>query len=93
MIVALLAALAMVCQDILGVLLVQAEARNRGLLAGVFDALGWLATITTTSISVSTLQGHNLTEQVLVITLVTAANIGGSVLGVKIGKKIIKEVI
>lgn len=89
--IALLAGLAMVVNDIFGTLMVQAEARNRGWLAGIFDSLQWFATITTTTISVTALQGHSLHEKVLVILLVTAANLVGSVIGVLVGKRLIKE--
>lgn len=89
--VALLAALAMVAQDILGVLMVQAEARNRGYLSGVLDSLQWFAVISTTTISVTALQGHNLREKLLVIVFVTAANLLGSIVGVAIGKRYIKD--
>lgn len=89
--IALLAAVAMLIQDVLSVLMVQAEARNHGWLAGLFDSFGWIATITTTSISVTTLQGHNLDEKVLVVSSVTAANFLGSALGVYLGRKLIKE--
>ncbi len=89
--IAILAALAMLLQDVLAVGLVQAEARNRAVLAGVLDTVGWLATITTLSISVTTLQGHSLRDKILVIALVSLANFFGSFLGVKIGKRYIKE--
>ncbi len=89
--IALLAAFAMVFNDILGTLMVQAEARNRGWLAGIFDSLQWFATITTTTISVTALQSHSLHEKVLVIILVTAANLTASQVGVLIGKRLIKE--
>lgn len=91
MLIALYAALAMVVQDILGVCMVQAEARNRGLLAGIFDSLMWLATITTTTLSVTTLQGSNTRDKVVVVVAVTAANLLGSITGVIIGKRFIKE--
>lgn len=89
--VAVLAALAMVINDVLGVLMVQAEARNRGFLAGVFDSLQWYAAITTTAISVTALQGHDTAEKALVIVLVTLANLAGSALGVFLGRRLIHE--
>lgn len=89
--IALLAGLAMVCQDIIAVLEVQSEARNRPVLTGFLDALKWFAGITTTSISVTTLQGHNLHQKVLVVVAVSFANFIGSFTGVMIGKKYIKE--
>jgi cytochrome b len=87
--VALAAAGAMVVQDILSVLLVQAEARNHAWLSGLFDSLSWLAAITTTTISVTTLQGHNLEGKVLVVVLVSAANVLGSAAGVALGERFI----
>lgn len=89
--IALLAALCMVFQDVLGTLMVQAEARNHGWLAGFCDSVMWLFSIATTAISVTALQGHNIHEKVLVILLVTLANLVGSRLGVYFGKKYIKE--
>ena len=91
MLIALYAALAMAIQDVLAVLMVQAEARNRGLLAGIFDAFCWGAAISTTTISVTALQGHDFSLKVLVIVFVTLANIVGSVIGVWIGKRFIKN--
>lgn len=87
----LLAALAMVLQDVLSVGLVQAEARNRAALAGTLDTLAWLAGITTLSISVTTLQGHSTSQKIIVVLAVSAANFIGSYLGVKIGKRYITE--
>lgn len=89
--IALLAALCMVVQDILGTCMVQAEARNHGWLAGLFDSIMWLFAIATTTITVTALQGHSLHEKVTVIVAVTAANLIGSQLGVLVGKKFIKD--
>lgn len=91
MILALLAALAMVFQDIIGVFQIQAEARNQASLAGIMDTIGWLLVITTMTISVSALQGKSLGEKVLVVVLVSLANFIGSYTGVKIGKRYIKN--
>ena len=88
---ALYAAVAMIVQDILCVLMVQAEARNRGWLSGLFDSLGWPAGILTTTISVTAFQGHDMTTKVVVATAVTAANFIGSLIGVWIGHRTIKH--
>jgi hypothetical protein len=88
--IAVYAALAMVLQDILGTLMVQAEARNKGLLAGLMDGLAWVAAISTTSIAVTTLQGHDMAAKIMVIVLVSLANVFGTWLGVLIGKRWIK---
>lgn len=89
MIVALVAAIAMVVTDIVGVIQVQAEAANRGWLAGFCDAIAWGVGIATVTISVSALQGHNMGEKILVVALVTVANIVGTKLGQVIGKKLL----
>lgn len=88
---AILAAVSMIFQDILEVLKDQSQARNRAVLAGVFDTLMWLTLITSTSISVTALQGHSLKMKILVISLVSLANFGGQIAGVTIGKRFIKE--
>lgn len=88
--IALYAAIAMIAQDIIAVPLVQAEARNRAVLAGILDTLGWLVMITTTYISVNTLQGHDTKEKVLVIVAVSCANFIGTYTGTKLGARYIK---
>lgn len=93
MIIALYAALAMILQDILAVCLVQAEARNRAVAAGLLDCAGWLATITTAAISITTLQGNDFRLKVFVLLFVTAGNFIGSYSGVKIGQRLIKETV
>lgn len=87
----ILAALSMVAQDILEVLKDQSQARNRGVLAGIFDTLMWLCLITSTTVSVTALQGHNLAEKIVVIVAISVANFIGQYSGVFIGKKYIKE--
>lgn len=87
----LIAALAMFVQDLIAVPLTQAEARNRAWLAGVLDTVGWLVAITTTFVSVDTLQGHNMKAKVAVVLLVSAANLLGTVAGTKIGKRFVKD--
>jgi len=61
------AAVAMLVQNVLAVFLVQAEARNRALLAGLLDCLMWPAGMVTTTITVTALQGHHagLTGEVI----------------------------
>src|SRR5579883_591510 len=90
MTIVLLAAFAMLAQDIIAVPLTQAEARNRAHLAGLLDTVGWLVAIATTSISVTTLLGHNIARKVAVIVAVSAANYIGTVIGTKLGKRFVK---
>jgi hypothetical protein len=49
----------MLVQNVLAVFLVQAEARNRALLAGLLDCLMWPAGMVTTMITVTALQSHH----------------------------------
>lgn len=90
LVLALIAAVAMVVQDILGVIFVMASTRGRGRLAGSMDATQWLVGITTTTISVNALSGHSWSEKILVVVLVTAANYFGTVWGEKIGSRYVK---
>lgn len=91
MIYALIAAVAMVITDILGVIMVMAEARDRGWLAGWMDTAQWLVGITTTTITVTALQGHNWSEKIAVVVLVSAANLFGTKLGQLIGHRFVTD--
>jgi CDP-diglyceride synthetase len=91
MLIAIYAALAMFVQDVLAVCLVQAEARNRASLAAGLDSAMWLASISTTTISVTALQGHHLDVKAVVVIAVTLANVVGSFVGVTIGKRFIRQ--
>ena len=91
MAVAVWAALAMVCTDVIAVIMVQAEAANRGWLAGACDTVGWYVGIATTTISVTTLSGHNTTAKIWVLVLVGAANLLGTKLGQVTGQRILKR--
>lgn len=91
MTVAIWAALAMVCTDVLSVVLVQAEAANRGWLAGICDTACWYVGIATTTISVSTLDGHNTAAKIWVLVLVGIANLLGTKLGQVTGKRLLKR--
>lgn len=88
---ALSAAAAMLVQDVTAVLLVQAEARNRAGLSALFDSVMWLAGIATTTISVTALQGHQLSAKAAVLVAVELANVAGCYIGVAIGRRLIKE--
>jgi hypothetical protein len=88
---ALGAAAAMLVQDVMGVLLVQAEARNRAGLSAIFDSVMWLAQITTVTVSVTALQGHQLSAKATVIICVELANVAGCYIGVAVGRRLIKE--
>lgn len=89
--IAIIAGAAMLVEDVLGTLLVQANAKGLAWLSGVLDALAWGAGIVTTTVSVSALQGHSMLAKVVVISVITVANVFGSVIGVKLGEKLIKS--
>ena len=84
------AAVAMLAQNVLAVFLVQAEARNRALLAGLLDALMWPAGMITTTITVTALQGHHAGLKGEVIAAVTLANFVGSSAAVSLGRRFIR---
>jgi hypothetical protein len=85
------AAVAMLVQNILGVLMTQAEAKNHGWMTGILDSLGWIAAIVTTSITINALDGHDIVLKIWMIAGVTLANLFGSLWGVWIGKKFIRD--
>lgn len=85
------AALAMFVQDLLAVLMVQAEARNRAFLAGLLDCLQWPAGMLTTAVTVTAFQGHDGARTGAVIAAVTAANFAGTWTAVHIGRRHIRD--
>jgi hypothetical protein len=85
--IAIWAALAMVCQDILAVCMCQAENRGRGWAAGVLDAASWIAALVTYHYSLNSVNGHNSSLKVAVILAVTAANVIGSKSGQYVGDR------
>lgn len=89
MLAALIAAACMAGQDILATIMVMAEAANRGWLAGFMDLLAWYVGIVTTTVSVTTLSGHNTAEKALVLVLVGAANVLGTKLGQVTGSRLL----
>lgn len=90
MIVVLWAFLAMFAQDILGTVMVQAEARNQANLSALLDTVGWGASFACTYIGITALQGHNTALKVFVVAAISAANYGGTWTGVIIGKRWVK---
>lgn len=90
MIAALLAAAAMVLTDVLATIMVMAEAREMGWVAGILDAAGWLVSIACTAISVDVLTGSGpFINKVYVIVFVSAANLLGTKAGQEIGSRVL----
>jgi hypothetical protein len=86
---ALAAAACMFCQDVLATVMVIAEARGHAHLAAAMDTAGWLAQITTVTVSVNALLTGSWTAKILVVAAVSAANYGGTYTGVRIGQRFI----
>lgn len=88
---ALAAAAAMFAQDVLATVMVVAESRGRAHVAASMDTLGWLAQITTVTVSVGTLLGGDLAAKAAVVLAVSAANYGGTYTGVKLGHRLMRD--
>jgi hypothetical protein len=89
--IAVLAAIAMTFQDMLGVIMVQAEATNKGWLAGSCDTAGWYLSIATTALSINALNGHGFWPKLWVLTIVGSSNMLGTKLGQVMGAKVLKR--
>lgn len=71
----------MLVQDQLGTLMVKFEAADRGWEAGAMDAIGYLFGLLTLNTALSTMSGHDTTATILVVGLVTIANVVGTKAG------------
>lgn len=87
----LAAGLAMYVQDVLATVMVVAEARGRAHLAASMDSLGWLAQITTTTVSVDALLSGSLAAKAAVVLAVSAGNYAGTYSGVKLGHRLMPD--
>jgi hypothetical protein len=88
MITALIAAAAMFADDLIMTVLTQAEARNRWLLAGILDSIGWVFGLIVVATAVGTVLDHGLSRQTIeVVAAVTVANFAGTAAGTLIGKR------
>ncbi len=87
----LLAALAMVWQDIFEVFKDQSQARNRAVLAGLFDTLMYLGLVASMTVSVTVLQAHNTSHKIEALVIISVANFIGQFTGVIIGARYIKN--
>jgi hypothetical protein len=91
MLAAIVAATCMIVQDSLAVIKYQAASRNQGAIAAFADVIIWIVSITSTTIAAFTFHGHNLMAKIAVVAFVSAANIGGNLIGVKLGRKYVKD--
>ena len=87
----LIAAISMVATDVAGTVMVIAEARNHGWLAGWMDTAQWIVAVATTFITVETLAGHDFIRKVAVIIAVSLANLLGTKLGTFVGHRYVKD--
>jgi hypothetical protein len=84
---ALLAAGAMIVQDTVAVVMVQAESKQLGWTAGFMDAIGWLVAFVSLRISITS---HG-TGEIEAVVLVSIANVVGTKLGQLTGKRFLRE--
>ena len=82
-----IAAVAMVFQDVLGVMMVQSEAKQLGWTAGFLDAAGWLVAFASLRISINS---HG-TGEIEAIVLISIANVVGTKLGQITGKRFLEK--
>lgn len=82
----------MLITDLVGVMLVQAEARNHGWLSGWLDTAQWLPGILCSTVTITILQSNSLIHKALVILVVSAANLLGTKWGQVVGTKYIKDI-
>lgn len=87
----LAAALAMYVQDVLATVMVVAESRGRAHVAASMDTIGWLAQITTTTVSVDALLTGTATAKIAVVAAVSAGNYAGTWSGVKLGHRLMPD--
>jgi len=92
MLVALIAALAMVGQDITATYMVVAEARGNAVPAGLGDAVQWLFAFATGSIAYSAVIRHGWTAHTfLIVGAITVANVVGTIAGVRLGRRFTRK--
>jgi len=88
----LLSAAAMFVQDVLGAVMVQAEARGRAHLAAGCDVLQDAARMTAAVVTTGTvLLSHDLALKAAVVAATLAADYGGTWTGVTLGKRIVRH--
>lgn len=88
---ALLAGVCMFGQDVLATVMVVAESRGRAHLAASMDTAGWLAQITTTTVSVDALLTGSPAAKAAVVLAVSAGNYAGTYSGVKLGHRLMPD--
>ena len=83
-----LGSIAMIGQDVTLTFMVQAEARDRWVIAGLMDCVGFALQIATFGVSIEAIVKHGLTSQTLIIlAALTVANFVGTGLGTLLGSK------
>jgi len=91
MTIAFIAAACMLVQDALNSVKVQAQSRRMGWLAGMIDVAAWLCFLATTKFSLDALHSNSTSQKVMVIGLVSCANLFGQRIGESIGRKLVKD--
>ena len=83
--------LAMLGANIVSTILVQAEARNRALLSALLSTLAWLLGLMVAFYVITALQGNDLALKIAVIIAASAANFAGTLAGVWVGERYVKD--
>lgn len=84
------AALAMFIQDNLESVKTKAISEDRGIVAGLIDCAAWIASISTTTLSVDMLLKGSLEMKIAIILCVSIANFTGVYSGVWLGERFLK---
>lgn len=86
--VALLAFAAMFANDVLMTSMVVFEAHYNALLAGLFDVLGWVASLTCSALAIEEIikHGWRSKKSLTIIAAISLANFSGCFVGVALGR-------
>src|ERR1035437_288126 len=91
LVVAGLAAGALFFYNVVVTILIIADARGHGWLAGWLSSLSWIPNITGTAVAVTALQGHSLSTKAAVFGAVFVANLFGTKLGQTLGQRFVHD--
>lgn len=88
---ALTAGCALFVANFLVTILIIAETRAHGWLAGWLSSVWWCVNITGTAVAVTALQGHSLGTKAAVFGAVFVANLFGTKLGQTLGQRFVHD--
>ena len=88
---ALTAAGALFAYNVVVTILIIADARGHGWLAGWLSAISWTLNITGTAIAITALHGHTLETKAAVVVFASLANLFGTKLGQTLGQRFVHD--